>query len=217
MAVVAATAGVVGLGAVLGDVLQGGEVGAAFRAEDGDGGVLGLLCLVLGGSLLLGLGHVLGLEGVQDLEDLDSLLQGLDDGVGVGAGAVHVALMAVVHLNAELLHRLGELGLEMLGVVLVATPRIGDVHVGSADVLVVGVANLGLHVGRDLAATVKVVPGEQQACLFALLLDGLADEQGGGDVAEVTDVDRARGADARGANVLLLLGVSGDDSLCDFF
>ena len=172
---------------------------------------------MLGGSLLLGLGHVLGLEGIQDLEDLGSLLQGLDDGVGVSAGAVHVALVAVVHLDTELLHGLGELGLEMLGVVLVTAPRIGHIHVGSTDVLVVSVAYDGLHVGRNLAAAVKVVPGEQKASLLALLLNGLAHEQGGGDITEVTDMHRARGADTGGTNVLFLFGVSGDHSLCDLF
>ena len=212
VAVIAATAGVVGLGAVLGDVLQSGEVGAALRAEHRHGGILSLLGVVLGRSLLLGLGHVLGLEGIQDLKDFLPLAQGLDDGLGVSARAVHITLMAVVHLDAELLHGLGELGLEVLGVVLMTAPGIGDVHV-----LVVGVAHLGLDVGGNLTATVKVIPGEQKASLLALLLNGLANEKGGGDITEVTDMHRARGADARGAYVLFLIGVSGDHSLGDLF
>ena len=172
---------------------------------------------MLGGQLLGGLGLVLGLEGVKDLKDLAALAQGLDDVLRVRAGAVHIALMAVVHLDAEALHGLGELGLKMLGIVLVAAPGVGDVHVGSADVLVIGIAHGGLNVCGDLAATVKIVPGEEQAGALTLFLESLADKQGGGDVAEIADVNRARGADAGGADVFLLVGISVNELLCDLF
>ena len=217
VSLMAAAADVIRLGAVLGEAGHGGEIGVADGAEDADGAVSRLLGVMLGASFLLGLGKILGLEGVEDLKDLASLAKRLENVLAVGAAAVHLALVAAIQLDAKLLHGVEEFLLKMLGVVLVTAPGVGNIHVGAADIFVVVAAHLGLHVGRDLAAAVELVPGEKKLCPLALLLQSLDHHQGGGHVAEIADVDRAGGADARGADVLILIGVARNNALRDLF
>ena len=112
---------------------------------------------------------------------------------------------------------LEEFFLKVLCVVFVAAPRVGNINVGGADIFVVVAAYNRLHVCRNFTATVVFIPREEELCLLACSVQCLDDHQRGRHVSEVADVNRARGADARGANVLFLFGVSGDHSLSDLF
>ncbi len=214
---VTAAAGIVCLGAVVAQFSDGGKVGLTFGAENDGRVVGGLFGVVLGFQFLGRLVGILGFKGVQNLEDFLALLQCLDDIVTVGAAAVEFCLVTAVQLDAELGHGSQKLFLKVFGVVFVAAPGVGNVDVGTADVFVVSVADNGLHVGRNFAATVVFVPGEQETCLFAGALQGLDDEQGGGNVTEVADVDGAGRADAGGTDVFFFVRIAGDDLLRNFF
>ena len=200
---VAACALVLGAGAVVRQMRDRGGVALALRAVDVDRVVL------LARSLL----GILGAERLQDVEDLAALAERLDDVVGVGAGSVHLRLMTVVERDAELLDGLGELLLEVLGVARAAAERIGHVGIGVADVLLHVVAHGG-DVLRNLAEAVEIVPREQQAHLLALRRERTRNEERRRHIAEVADVHGSGRADARRANVLLLVGLRRDDLVC---
>jgi hypothetical protein len=124
--------------------------------------------------------------------------------------------MTAVKLDSEGSDTLEKLLFKMLRVVLVASPRVGNVNVGATDVLVVAVADYCLNVYGNFAATVELVPRNEKASLFAVLFERFNNEKGSGNVTEVTDVNRSGGAYTCGANVLLLVGISADDLLCNF-
>ena len=105
----------------------------------------------------------------------------------------------------------------MRGKAFVAAPRVGDVYIRTADIFVVAVAHHLAHVGGDFAATVIIVPREKQTRFFAFFLQRLDNEQGGGNVAEVADVNRAGRACARRADVFFLVGIAVDDPLSYLF
>jgi beta-lactamase regulating signal transducer with metallopeptidase domain len=69
----------------------------------------------------------------------------------------------------------------------------------------------------SMAATVIFIPREQQLCFFAKLLEGANNHQRRSNVTEVTNVNRARGTNARGANVFFFFGVASDNPLGNFF
>ena len=214
---VAATAGVGCGGAILGKRGDGGKIGAARGAENGCRVVIRLFGIVFGAQFFGRFIGVLGLEGIQNFKNIVAAAQSFQNILGISPGTVKVGLVTAIQLNAEFFHGFQKLGLKMLGKVFVRSPRVGDIHVGAADIFVVGVAHHFAHIRGDLAAAVVFVPGEQKARLFPLFLQGANDEIGGDHVAEVSDVDRAGRADARGANVLFFLGVAVNQPLCNFF
>ena len=205
---VTATAGVVCLGAIIGELGDGGEVGVTFGAEDADGIIIFLLCVVFCLDLLRRFVGILGLEGVKDFKNLAALLQGFENILGVSACTVELALIAAIQLDAELFHCIEEFFLKVLCVVLMASPRVGNIDVGTTDIFVVAAADDLLYVCGNLAATVEFIPREEQLCFLSLFLKSLHDEQGGGDVAEVADVHRTRGADACGADVFFFIRIA---------
>ena len=154
---------------------------------------------------------------IKNLKNLTALLNGFQNRVGVSTRAVEVCLIAAIQLDTERLNALEELFLKVLCVVFVAAPRVGNINVGGADIFVVVAAYNRLHVCRNFAATVVFVPREEELCLFAKLLEGANDHQGRSNVTEVTNVNRARGTNARGANVFFLFGVARNNSLRNFF
>ena len=211
-----AAASVVRLGTVLGEGGNGGKVGVTLGAENADGGVDCLFRIMLSAALLLGLGHILGLEGIKYLKDLTAFADSGDHVVRILTRAVHIRLMTAVKLDAKGRDAVEKFLLKMLGVVLVTAPRVGNVNVRATDILVVAVAHHSLNVYGDLAATVKLVPGNEKSCLLAALFKGFDNEKGSGNVTEVTYVDRTGGAYTCGANVFLLVRISADDLLRNF-
>ena len=185
-----------------------GGVSAADGAVDIDGIII----------LPLALGGVLGAVAVNDIKDLAALLQGFDDVLTVFPAAVHFRLMTEVHVDAELADGGFEFPLEMNGVVLriAVGEGVGHVHVGATDVRLHVVADL-CHVDGHLTHPVKFVPGEEQTGFLAHSAQGTHHEIAGRHVAEVADMDGARGRNSRGADVFFLVGVTVDDLLCDFF
>ena len=214
---VTATAGVVCLGAILGEACDLGKVGVALGAKDAYGVVNSLFGVVLGLELFFALGGVLGFEGVENFKNLFSLLERLNNVLGVFARAIHICLIAAVKLDAKLLHGTKEFFLKVLCIVFVTAPRVGNINVRGADIFVVVAANNRLYVCGNLAATVVFVPREQELCFFTKLLQGANDHQGRSNVAEVTNVNRARGTDTRGAHVFFFFGVASDNTLGNFF
>ena len=168
-------------------------------------------------QLLRRLVRILGLEGIQNFKDFPALPECLKNVLGVGAGAVELRLIAAVDVNAEALQGIQIFLFEMRGKALVTAPGVGNVHIGTADIFVVAVADRLAHVCGDLPAAVIIVPGQQQACLFALLLQCLDNEQRRGDIPEVADVDRAGGAGSRRADIFFLVRTAVDDFLCYLF
>ena len=215
--VMPATAGVFRHGAVLGERGDGGKVGVAFGAEDADGVVVLLFRIMLRPQFLGGLVGVFGLERIENFKNLFPLLQGFQNVFRVGARTIEVRLIAAVDFNAEALERAQILVLKVRGETFVTTPRVGDVHIGTSDIFVVTVADHLAHIGGDFAATVVIVPREEQTRLFALFLQRLDDEQGGGNVAKVADVDRTGRTGACRADVFFLVGVTVDNPLCNLF
>ena len=209
VSLVAAGAAVVGDMSIFVVGKNGGGVLAAVGAIDGHG----IVMLPLAGLRLL------GAEGIENVENFAALGEGFQYQVHILARAVHLALMAVVHLNAEALHGLFK---DMLKVRRVAgkfravVKGVGNVHIGAADILLHVAVDLG-HVHGDLPQAVILVPAEQEACFLAHLAQRLDHEVAGGHVAEVADVDGARGADAGGADVFFLVRAAPDDLLRDFF
>ena len=212
-----ATAGVICLGTVLGERGDLRKVGMTLGAENADGRIDRLLGIVLRLQLLGRLRLILGLEGIKDLKNLVSLLNGLDDVLRVLARTVHLGLIAAVKLHAKGRDALEELLLKVCGIAFVTAPRIGNVYVRTADVFVVIATDHSLHVGRDLTATVELVPRDEQLCLFAFFLKCLYHKQRGGKVTEVSDMNRSRGTDACGTDVGVLFRVALDDLLRNFF
>ena len=217
VSLVSATAGELCLGAVVGKGGDGGEVGMTFGAENADGVVVCLFSVVLRASFLLALGHILGLEGVEYLKDLASLLQRFYNILRVFARTVHLCLITTVKLDAEGLDTLEEFLLKVLCIVFVASERVGNIDVGNTDIFIECVADYRLHVCGDLAATVVFIPGDEKARLLALLFKSLYNEKRGCKISEVSYVDRARGAYARSTDILLFVGVILYYSFSNFF
>ena len=214
---VTATALKLSLGAILVNRGDGGKVGVALGAEDAYRVVLCSLGIVLCLQLLLALGLVLSLEGVENIEDLASHLERVDKIVAVLARAVHIRLITAIKLDAEGLDTLKELLLKVLCIVFVTAPGVGNVNVRATDILVVSIANNRLDVCGDLTATVELVPGNDKASLFALLFKSLDYEKRSCQVSEVTYMNGTRGADACSANVFLLVGMLLNQLFCNFF
>ena len=208
--VMAAGALILRHGAVVG---QGGDlrgVPAAVRAVNAYG-IVGLPF-----SLLRGLGA----EAVQDIEDLPSLLQGMDHMLRVFPGAVHVALIAVIHLDAEALHGFLEFLFKILRVAFAAVVKgVGYVHIRAADILLPGLLPFRTrylrHVDGDLPEPVELIPGKKQLRLLPLSSQGLCHKQAGGNIPEIADMDGAGGADARRAHIFFLVRSAPDDLLRD--
>ena len=206
---VTAGTGVVRLGAVLGEGVDLGGVASADRAVDGNG----VVCLTF--TRLCFLGSV----AVENVENASAFFQRMDDVLCVLAGAVHLGLMAVVHLDAEAFDGFAEFRLKVLCVGCVCRvldERIGNVGVGLADVLFKIVADSG-DVCRNLAHTVEFVPGEEQTRFFAHLAQCLYDEIRGSDITEITDVNAAGRADACRADIFFFVGVAFNDLERNFF
>ena len=137
----------------------------------------------------------------------------MDHILGILAGPVHVGLVAVVHLDAELLHGLLELVFELLGIggeLIFIFKGIGNVGVRAADILFHIAVHLG-YVDRNLPQPVIFVPAEQQPGLFAHFPQRLHHEVAGSHIAEITDMNGTGGADAGSADIFLLVRLSGDD------
>ena len=217
VSLVSATAGELCLGAIVGKGRDSCEVGMTLGAEDADGVIICLFGIVLRASFLLALGHILGLEGVEYLKDLASLLQGLDDILGVFARTVHFCLITTVELDTKGLDTLEEFLLKVFCVIFMASERVGNIYVGNTDIFIERIADNRLHVCRDLAATVVFVPRNEKTRLFALLFKSLDNEKRCCKISEVSYMDRARGAHSRGADVFVFIGVVLYYSFSNFF
>ena len=186
-----ATARKLRLGAVL--VYRGNlcKVRTTLGTENTDGIVIRLVSVVLRASFFLGLGHILCLEGVENLEYLASVAERLDKIISVLARTVHLCLISAIQLDTERGYSAKEFILKVLCVIFVTAPRVWNVNVGAADVFVVSVAYHRLNVCGDLTATVKLVPRNKKASLFALLFKSLYNEKACRYISEVSDVNRA--------------------------
>ena len=217
VSLMSATAGELCLGAILGKRSDSCEIGMTLGTEDADGVVVCLFGVVLRTSFLLALGHILGLEGVEYLKDLASLLQRFYNILRVFARTVHLCLITTVKLDAEGLDALEEFLLKVLCIVFVASERVGNIYVGNADIFIVCIADHCLHVCRNLTATVIFIPRDEKARLLALLFKSLDNEKWCCKISEISYMDRTRGAYSRGADVFFLVGIILYYSFSDFF
>ena len=199
-ALVSALAGVVTLGAVVREAVEGGGVLAANGAVNDYGGV----------SLTLAFLRILSTEAVENIKNLGAVLYCVNDSFVVSAGAVLLRLISEVYLNAELGERTLEFLLEVSGIAFAAAKGIGNVNVGFADILF----PIGRNVFGNLAEAVKLIPGEEQTCLFAGLAQSAANEIAGCYIAEVAYMNRTGGADACCTDILLLVRLGGDYFFC---
>ena len=158
-------------------------------------------------SFLLGLGHILGLEGVKYLKDLASLAESRDKIFGIFARTVHLCLISAIKLDAKGSDTAQKFVLKVLCIVFMTAPGVGNVNVGATDILVVSIADNRLNVSGDLTATVKLVPRNKEAGLLTLFLKSLNHEKAGCYISKVTDMNRTRGADTCCAYVLLFIGI----------
>ena len=217
MSGVTATAGVICFGSVLIERGDGCKVGMTFGTEDAYGRVSSLFGIVLGFELFFTLGGILGFEGIENFKNFASFANRFQNGIGISTGAVHICLITAIELDAKGSDTAQELVLKVLCIIFVATPRVGNIDVGATDIFVIGISNNGLYVSGDFTATVVLIPRDQQSCLLAILLQSLYNKQRGCNVTEVANVNRARGADTRGANVFFFFGVTRNNSLRNFF
>ena len=200
----AAFAHITGLGAVLRQRRDLGGIAMAFRAVYAHG-IIGLPLPLL---------RILRPEGVQNVKDLPPLAQRFNHIVFVFAAPIHLALISVVHLNAEPFDGGLEFPLEIFRIILfLRTEGVGRIHIGRTDVFLHIAVHLG-HVHGNLPDSVIFVPGEQKLRLFSLSLQRLHHEEAGGNVPEITDMDGARRTDARSAYIFFLVRVPADDFVC---
>ena len=156
---------------------------------------------------------VLSPEAVQDVEYLAPLLKGFDDIILILAAFVHLRLVSVVHLDAELFDGSLEFLLEIFRVgLLLCAKRVGHIRIGCSDIFLHIISYLG-YIDGNLPDPVILVPGEEKLRFLSLALQGFHHEQAGGDVPEIADVDGAGGTDAGSAYIFFLVRVS----VYDFF
>ena len=136
--------------------------------------------------------------------------------LGIFSTSVLGSLIAVVHIDSETLYGSLKFLLEMLCVGLTAAKGVGSVNVGLTNIFIEAFGNCG-NVYGNLSKAVKLVPGEEKTCLFTHFAKGLNYKIARSYIAEVSDMNRARGGDTCGADVFRLIGVSFDNFLCDFF
>ena len=203
----AALAHIVRLGAVLGKRGDLCAVLSAVRAENADGIVV----------VALPFRRVLRAVGIEDIEDLFAVFQRKNDVLSIPAAAVFLRLEMKFHFDTEVFQRGHELLFKMGGVAFAAAERIGNVRIRMPDVLFKGiVAQMVRNVFGDFAQAVVLVPGKEEFCLFAPLLQSAIDEIAGGYVAEIADVYGTRRGNARRAHIFCLVGIAADDLVRQF-
>ena len=186
------------VGHLRGGVVVGGDRGVVAPA----GAAVGLEREVLGAGddVAVVLGVVVLLlraEAPEDAVDPGALAHREQHLVAVGARRVLLGLADPAVGHAQLVERGDHRRLEVLGPVRVLAARRGR-HRGErlADVLL----PRGVDPGGDAAEAVVVVPRDQVLAVVAAAADLVGDEVRGHDLAQVAEVDRARGAQAGGAD-----------------
>ena len=162
--------------------------------------------------------RVLRAVAVEDIEDFASVAEGMKDVFGILPAAVHLRLIAVIHLNAEFVNRRHEFLLEEFSVGLGVGIREGVLHicVGHTDIFFKIPVHLG-DIDGHLSQTVEFVPRKKQSRFFASCPQCPHHKITGGNITEIADVYRAGGTDARRADIFFLFRVTRDNALCDFF
>lgn len=85
----------------------------------------------------------------------------------------------------------------MLRVIFFNAEGVGNIHVGHADVFVVGVfPHDRRHVGGHFAEPVEVIPGKEKFGFAPFLLQRAHHEITRGDISEISDMNGTRGRNA---------------------
>ena len=93
-----------------------------------------------------------------------------------------------------------------------ALKGIRHVNIGKANILFEIVTDRR-HIFRHLPQTVELIPAEQELCLFSRALQGLYNKITGSNITEISDMNRARGADSCCTHIFFLFRTAGND-LC---